>query len=475
MYRDKKLAKSFTEGPLFFKIIAYAVPIMLTSILQTLYNMADHIVVGQFSGDTLALAAVGSTGSLTSLLVNLLIGISAGTGVVVAQSYGAKHYDMVSRATHTSIAFSLLGGIVFMIIGILIAEPALVLMNTKPELLSRATLYIRIIFCGIPASAVYNFSAATLRSVGDSKTPLIILSSAGILNVLFNLFFVIVCKMSVAGVAIATIISQYASAVAVLAVLIKRKDQCYAFSFSKARIDPLVLKRVLRFGVPAGIQGSMFSISNVLLSAASNTFSTVDISAKTIIGNLDGICYNAMNSYTPATMTVVAQNYGARKPERINKSFLYCLLQVAVLGITLGQLLILVGNPVMSLFIDPADPNKDILLEKAFDLLSFMLSVYFLCGIMEMLSCALRGLGYSMTPMIISLCGICGIRILWIYTFFPMEQFNTMKGLFYAYPVSWGLSILALSITCIIAWRRLGKLFVRSEPALEKSVNEAAI
>ncbi len=463
MFKSTATKRNFTEGPLFFKIILFAIPIMLTGILQVMYNMADHIVVGQFSGDTLALAAVGSTASLTGLVVNLLVGISAGTGVVVAQAYGAKHNELVSKALHTSITFAAIGGIVFMVIGILVSEPALIAMDTKPELLEKASLYMKIVCCGIPASAVYNFSASALRSTGDSKTPLMILSISGLANVLFNILFVVVFHMTVDGVALATIISQYISAAWVLMVLIIRKNESYALDFKKLGIDKRVLLRVLRYGVPAGIQTSLFSISNILLTSASNVFSNVDISAKTIIGNIDSVAYTTMNSYLHAAMTVTAQNYGAGEYKRINKAFLYSLLQVTVIGIAVGQLILLFSNNLMSLFINSADPNKELILEKGRELLVIMLNTYFLCGIMETLSGSLRGLGYSLTPMLISVGGICGIRILWIYTAFPLEALHTMPGLFLAYPISWAATILMLVIVCVFAWRRLGRMRRASE------------
>lgn len=458
MFKPAAMRKNFTEGPIFLKIITFALPIMLTSILQVAYNMADHIVVGQFSGDALALAAVGCTSSLTALVINLLVGISAGTGVVVAQAYGAKNDALVSRAVHTSITFAALGGIIFTAIGIAVSRPALILMGTKPELIDSATTYMRIICAGIPASAVYNFSAAAVRSVGDSKTPLMILSTAGIINVMFNLLFVTVFNMSVDGVALATIISQYISAAWILIVLYRRRGECYALNPKKLGIDKKVLGRILRFGVPAGIQTSLYSISNILMTSAANVFTTVDLSAKTIMGNVDAIVYNTLNSYLHASMTVTAQNYGAGKYKRINKALGYSLLQVATIGILLGQVLLALDYPIMSMFIDATDPNKELILQKGHDLLMIMMNTYFLCGIMETLSGTLRGLGYSILTMSLSVGGICGMRILWIFVFFPMEALHTMPGLFLVYPISWAITGIAMGITCIFAWKKLRRL-----------------
>ena len=459
MFREKSLKKNFVEGPLFFKIFTYAAPIMLTSVLQIVYNMADNIVVGQFSGDPLALAAVGSTSSLTSLIVNLLIGISGGTGVIVAQAYGAKHHDMVSRAVHTSVGFAFLGGIVFMAIGLLISRPALIWMDTKDELLDLATLYMRIVCCGIPASSIYNFCAASLRSVGDSKTPLIILSTSGIVNVILNMIFVILFGMNVDGVALATIISQYASAVWVLLVLIRRKNECYNLDPRRIRIELSVLGRVLRFGIPAALQGTMFNISNMLITSAANVFPTTDLSAKTIVSSIDGICYCALNSYFHAAMTVTAQNYGARKRDRIDKALVFSLIQVTVIGVLLGQLMLLFADPLTSLFIDSADPNKEAVIASASRMLSLLLQTYFLCGIMETFTGWLRGLGYSLMPTIVSVAGICGIRILWIYAFFPMDIFHSILGLYYCYPISWSITSAIFIVMCIFARKRIKRDF----------------
>ena len=473
MFKEKSLKKNFVEGPLFFKIFTYAAPIMLTSILQIVYNMADNIVVGQFSGDPLALAAVGCTGSLTGLIVNLLIGISGGTGVIVAQAYGAKNHDMVSRAVHTSVGFALAGGLVFMIFGLLISRPALIWMGTKEELLDLATLYMRIVCLGIPASSLYNFSAAGLRSVGDSKTPLAILSASGLMNVLLNVVFVVLFGMSVDGVALATIISQYASAIWVLLVLIRRKNECYNLNLRKIRIEGAVLARVLRFGIPAALQGTMFNISNTLITSAANGFSNAALSAKTIVGSIDGICYCALNSYFHAAMTVTAQNYGARKRDRIDRAFIFSLLQVTTIGILLGQLVLLFSNPLASLFIDPADPNKDAVLMHCTELLNVLLQTYFLCGVMETLSGWLRGLGYSLMPTLVSVAGICGVRILWIYVFFPM--FPTIMGLYYCYPISWGLTALIFFVMCFIAHRRLKRDFSDNDEIVKGEKNVDAV
>lgn len=452
-----KAKRNLTEGPLFVPMIQFVIPIILTGMLQIFYNMADNIVVGRFSGDELALAAVGSTSSLSNLIVNLLMGIAGGSGVVIAQSYGAKNYEKLSRAVHTSVAFSFIGGIVFCILGLLISGPALELMDTKDELMSRAVLYMRIICLGIPATAVYNFGAAALRSVGDSKTPLFILALSGICNVLLNLFFVIVCKMSVSGVALATIFSQYLSAIAVIAILFRRKDAPYALNAGMIRIDGELLKQILKLGLPAGFQGTMFSISNIILTAGMNTLATTDISGKTIAINIEGLVHTAMNSYLHASMTFTGQNFGAKKPERIKKSIIYAVIQVVVIGFVGGQILNLFSEPLASLYIDANDPNKEAVLAAAMELMNFMLAVYFLCGVMDTLSGALRGLGYSMIPMVVSIVAICVLRAIWVFFVFPTEKFHSLIGIYTIYPISWSLGLLALAIALFLLYGRVKK------------------
>lgn len=458
-----KTKRDLTEGPLFLPMIQFVIPIILTGILQIFYNMADNIVVGRFSGDELALAAVGSTSSLSNLIVNLLMGIGGGAGVVIAQSYGAKEYGKLSRAVHTSMMFSVIGGLSFCVFGLAISGPALTLMGTKTELMSRALLYMRIICMGIPAMAVYNFGAAVLRSVGDSKTPLFILSLSGITNVLLNLFFVIVCNMSVGGVALATIVAQYISAVAVVLVLLKRKNKPYTLNLNELKIDGALLKRILALGLPAGFQGTLFSISNIILTAGINTLPTTDISGKTIAINIEGLVHTSMNSYLHASMTFTGQNYGAKKPERIKKSIIYAVIQVTFVGIVGGQLLNLFAEPIANLYIDPADPDKAAVLAAALELMNFMLAVYFMCGLMDTLSGALRGLGYSMIPMVVSIGAICVLRTIWVTLVFPTERFHSLIGIYTIYPISWFLGLSTMAIALLILFKRVKKRLIDEE------------
>ncbi len=437
---------------MFFRMILFALPIVLTGVLQIAYNMADNIVVGQFSGDDYALAAVGSTSSLTNLIVNLLLGVSAGTAVVVAQSYGAKDYDAVSRTVHTSVSFSAVAGVVVMLLGLVISQPVLTLMGTKSEVLPNAVLYFRIICIGIPASSVYNFGASILRSVGDSKTPLVVLGLSGLLNVGLNLLFVIALNMSVAGVALATIISQYASAVAVIWLLFARRGECYGIRPRELGISRRHLLRVLRYGIPAGIQSCMFSISNVFITSAMNTFPTPDaVLANTIAGNIDAISLTVMNGFTQATLTFTGQNFGAGKQDRVRRVLLMGLCQVVIIGIAVTQLELFFGEELIMLYLSKDAQNKESVLAITMDIITLLLNTFFLCGLLDVLSGSLRGIGYSISPMIINIIGICGVRILWIFAFFPMERFNTPTGLMASYPISWSISIVAMATVRIIA------------------------
>ncbi len=453
MIKEKK-KKDFTSGDLFFPMLAFVLPIMLTGILQVLYNMADNIVVGQFSGDPNALAAVGSTSSLTNLVVNVLMGLGAGSGIVISHAFGAKNDALLEKAVHTAILFSFIGGIAFGAIGFIISEPMLLLMGTKPELLEGAVLYMRIICLGIPGSAVFNFGATILRSVGDSKTPLYILASTGLLNVLLNLVFVICFNMSIIGVALSTIIAQYLSAVVLVYILNRRKNENYALSFKKLAIDRKVLLRIIRFGVPAGIQSGLFSVSNIIITSAVNTLATTVISAKTIASNIENLLYTALNSYMHASMTFVGQNYGAGKNDRIKKSILCAVSQVLIIGIIIGQTMLIFGKPLSLMYIDANDPNKGEVLSYSLELLKLMLTTYVLCGVMETLAGSLRGLGFSVVPMIVNLIGSCGIRIIWVVFFFPMPIFNNIIGLFLIYPISWLLTITAHLSVLLFFWKK---------------------
>ena len=410
-----------------------------------------------FRSDEYALAAVGSTSSLTTLIVTFLMGISTGAGVVIAQAHGAGNRDMAERAVRTSMSVAICFGAAFSILALLISKPALTLMGTKPEVFDSAVKYFRIICLGIPASTFYNFGNATLRSLGNSKVSLYILSLSGLLNVVLNLFFVMVCGMTVDGVALATIISQYASAAAILLYMAPKRHNEAEFTLKSFKIDNALLARVLKIGVPAGLQSSIFSFSNIILTSGCNTLPTAAVTGRTISFNIDGMVYTAMDSYTHSVTTYIGQNYGARKPDRIKKTMLFSIIQVVGVGILLGQLIIAFSRPIISMYLAPDDPNFNEVLMCSMDLTKFILSCYFMAGIMNTMNGISRGLGNSVAPMIIGIVGTCVIRIIWVSVFFPMEIFHTLPGLYYCYPITWIFSIVCLIFTIIWTYNRAKK------------------
>ena len=459
----KKATRDFTEGPLFFRILTFSLPLMATALLSIFYNTADNIVVGRFSGDPLALAAVGSTTGLTSLITNFLFGFAAGGGVIIAQLFGAKDEEGVSKASHTIMTFSAIGGIVFMLIGLAVSKPALMLMGTKPELLDKAVLYLRIICLGIPFSSLYNFGASIIRSTGDSKTPLIILSCSGLVNLVLNMIFVIVFNMSVAGVALATVISQLISAVCIVTILLRKKNECFGIKLNKLGIDKKIFPTFFRYGLPSGINSSFFALTAVFMSSAVNTFPTAAVTARAISSNIDQLCHSTIASFASAAVTVVGQNFGAKKPERIKKSIFCLAVQTVVLGIIIGTVLLLFADKLALLFIEPGSADPDAIISFTMEILSITLSMSFINGTWQMLSGSVRGMGYSFTAMMISLIGAAIFRILWILFIFPLEPMNTITGLFMLFPFSWSLTGIMLGIAVFVAYLRLKRSVTQPE------------
>ncbi len=461
-----------TEGPIFSKMILFALPIMLTGILQLLYNSADSIIIGRFSGDPNALGAVGSAGSVTNLLVNMLMGLGAGTSVLISQFYGAKNDSAVSRSVHTSLLSGFISGVLILIIGQFISAPLLRLLGTKSDLFYSANLYTRIIFLGVPALALFNFGAAILRSLGDSRTPLIILSLSGILNVLLNLLFVITFDMSVAGVALATIISQYASAIIILLVL-SRVDGPHKFSFKRLRIDRGILARILKVAIPSAIQSSFFSISNMLLQSSVNTFTTDEVSGSAIAGTVEGYSYTILNSFYTVSLTFVGQNFGANKIKRTKRVLFFSLLQVTVVGVVVGSVMTIFAEQISMIFIDPNASNTAAVVTASLERLSIVLIPYTACGYMDVFTGFLRGYGYSFLTMMSSLVCICVVRVVWTQTVFKLDAFNSIQGLFIVYPISWILASLTLGTMSFIVYRKKLKKQIASNENLQpqNSVN----
>lgn len=427
----RKRNMDMCNGPLFSKILIFSLPIMAMNILQLLFNAADMIVVGQFSGST-ALAAVGATGSLINLIVNLFMGLSVGTSVVVAQDFGAEKPSAVSKSVHTSIAISIIGGFIVMILGLALCKPLLIMMGTPEDILDLSILYMRIYFIGMPASMVYNFGAAILRAVGDSRRPMYYLFITGILNVILNLFFVIVLHMSVDGVAWATIISQYVSVMLIM-ICLYRSDGAIRFIPKKMRIDRNKLKNIVRIGLPAGLQGLLFSISNVLIQSAVNSFGSTMVAASSAAGNVEGIVSTPMNAYYNAAITFTGQNMGAKKYDRIDTVAKISTVLVFVTWIVLGGATLLFGRQLLSFY-----SSDGAVIELGMLRLKIMMVAYFTCGIMNVYPGLTRGMGYSVLPMLCTLVGACLLRIVWLVTFFAWNPTQVM--LFVCYPITWGLA-----------------------------------
>ena len=439
---------NFTQGRIMKQLLIFALPLMLSGMLQLFYNAADIIVVGRFAGKE-SLAAVGSTGALINLLTNAFLGLSVGANVLISKGFGTNDKTLMERAVHTAISISLIGGVVFGIIGFFFSRDILALMDTPTEVLPKAALYMEIYFAGLPAVAVYNFGSAVLRAVGDTKRPLIFLIISGFINIILNLFFVIVCRLDVAGVAIATVISQIFSAVMVLICLI-RSDGAYKLVLRHLRICKKELMQMLRVGLPAGVQGTLFSLSNVLVQSSVNSFGAVAVAGNSAGANLEGFVYIAMNSVHHTALTFCAQNLGAGNIDRIKKGFYYCIGLVTLIGIFFGSIVVLFSHQLVSIY--SSDPD---VIAVGMSRVAVICSTYFLCGIMDAMAGVLRGLSYSVLPMIITLVGACGLRVLWIYIIFEFER--SLFMLYLAYPVSWGLTAAALFVAYRVIIGRITK------------------
>lgn len=436
------------NGPLLGKMLLFTLPLILSGILQLLFNAADVIVVGQFAGSE-SLAAVGSTSSLTNLLVNLFIGLSVGVNVLVARYYGAKQDDEVSETVHTAIVISVLGGILLAAIGFFAAKPLLTLMDTPEDVINYSVLYMRIYFLGMPVMLLYNFGSAVLRAIGDTRRPLFYLAIAGVINVCLNLWFVINFQMGVAGVALATIISQVVSAAMIVRCLMQ-SDGCFKLYPGKLRINWNKFARIARIGLPAGIQGSLFSISNVLIQSSVNSFGSIAMAGNTAASNIEGFVYTAMNAVHQTAISFTGQNLGGKRFDRLNKILFECLAFVTIIGLFMGNGAVLFGEQLLSLYSSDAK-----VIAYGMQRLQIICTFYCLCGIMDVLVGSIRGLGYAVMPMIVSLLGACAFRIVWIYTIFQWNR--TLKTLYISYPVSWSLTATVHLICFLVVRRQLEK------------------
>ena len=444
-----KRSANMLSGPLWSSLITYTIPIMLTSILQLLFNAADLVIVGRFSG-SINVAAVSATGAITNLIVNLFIGLSIGAGVTVAHALGGNQSKEVHRIVHTALPTAIIGGILLSIIGVLFSGNFLTMMNTPENVLPLSTKYMRIYFCGMTFTMVYNFCASILRAAGDTKSPLLFLMISGVINVALNIFFVVVFHMTVDGVALATIISQAISAVLVVIALMKRTDAC-KLSLKQMRFYKQPFFKIIRIGLPAGIQSSMFAISNVIVQSSINSFNSEALmSGNGAAGNIEGFIFVLMNSFHQTAVNFIGQNIGAHQYNRIKKIFGLCLLYVSIAGFIAGFSVWTFGEKLLGIYI--TDSQEAI----RYGLIRFnyIALPYFVCGLMDVSTGSLRGLGASFTPMMLSILGVCGIRIVWIYTIFQIPQYHTPECLYIAYFISWLGTFIFQTAAFIIIYKK---------------------
>lgn len=435
----KKRSVDMTEGNIFKHIIKFAFPLILTGLLQVLYNVADMVVVGRFSGED-ALAAVGSTSSAVNLIINIFLGLSSATGVIVSRRFGAKDEKGVSVAVHTSILTSIIGGFFLMILGMVISRPLLVVMDSPKEIIDLSVLYMRIYYLGMPAMLFYNFASAILRSIGDTKRPLYILSTSGIINVVLNVVFVVGFKRSVDGVAFATVISQVFAALMVMRLLLKT-DECYKLIWKKLHINPRVFKEILYLGIPAGIQSAAFSISNMTIQSSVNSVGPAAMAANAAAQNIDNLTYVAMNAFYHAALTFISQNYGAFRFKRMKRGFWTALFTVMAVGIILGGSVCIFSRELLSMFTD-----NSATIELARVRIFRITGLYFLCGMMEVGTAGLRAMGMSIFPTIVTILGVCGLRLVIIKLNAPYVVDADLIPVYDSYAITW---IIVLTINVI--------------------------
>ena len=437
-----------TKGPIFKELIIFSVPLILSGVLQLLFNAADVIVVGRFAGDN-SLAAVGSTSSFINLMLNLFIGLSIGSSVVSANYFGAGKIRELRNTVHTSILLSIYSGIGLTILGVIFARPILHLMQAPEEVLVLAVLYLRIYFAGISATVIFNFGSALLRAKGDTKRPLYILMVAGVINVILNLIFVICFRMDVAGVALATVISQIFAA-AFVVVLLMREEDGFKLELRKLKIHKYILIHIIKIGVPAGFQGMMFSISNMVIQSSVNSFGPVVIAGSSAGINIEGFVYLAMNGFSQGALTFVSQNMGAGQKDRIKKLMFISLLTVLVVGEGLGFLVVIFARQILGIY-----SKNPLVIAAGIRRLSIICSTYALCGIMDTMSNIIRGIGHSLLPMVVCIVGVCVFRIVWLSTLFQTVRFHTEFIIFVSYPISWIITFIAHCICFAIVFKKL--------------------
>lgn len=447
------------------QILLFVLPLIATSVLQLLFNTADSIVVGQWGGDTpeeceAALAAVGSCGSLINLIVNLFMGLSIGAGVLVARGVGARDERSVDETVHTSVLLSLVLGIVVAVIGFTFSGTFLVWMGTTAAALEQATLYMKAYFLGIPAAMIYNYCAAMLRATGDTVHPLAFLTAGGVLNVGFNLLAVLVLRLGAMGVGLATAASNWLACILVVVFMLRKKGLCH-LDVRRLRLHTDILKKVLYIGIPAGVQSSLFSISNVLIQSSINSFqSTAVVAGNTAGSNIEGYIYATQNAIAQAALTYVSQYMGAKRPDLAHRAAMLCTVCVTVAGLAVCGVAVLFGHTLLGLF----NPGNEAAIEVGMTKMSITTVTHFLCGLMEVGCNSLRGLGKSVQPTVVALIGACGLRILWIYTAFAW--FPTLEVLYMSYPVTWAVTALTQYTFYSLRIRKVKRVFAEKGDVL---------
>ena len=442
--KKNKYEIDMCNGSIMDKLISFSLPLMLSGILQLMFNAVDIVVVGRFSGSQ-ALAAVGSTTALINIFTNLFIGISLGANVLAARFYASGKEKEMSETVHTAITLALISGIIMAGVGLLLAKLALELMGTPSDVIELSTLYMRIYFCGMPFFMLYNYGAAILRAVGDTKRPLIFLIISGVANAGLNMILVIIFHMGVAGVGIGTVISQLISCILVLRCLYK-SEGCYQLRFSKLRIQKVYLRQIFQVGIPAGIQSTVINFSNALLQSSVNSFGSTAMAGYTAANNILGFLYASVNAVTQACMSFTSQNYGVGKYKRMDRVLINCLILSVVISGVLGCGSYAFGTEILKVYTE--DPK---VIQCGLEILSMTTVTYFLCGIMDLFPGALRGMGRSGVPMILSIIGTVGTRIVWIFMLFP--QHRSLKFLFISYPASW-LFTIVMQVICFYFVRK---------------------
>ena len=446
--KNNKYEIDMCNGTIMDKLISFALPLMISGMLQLMFNAVDIIVVGRFTGSQ-ALAAVGSTTALICTFTNLFISVSLGANLLAARFYASGKTKEMSETVHTAILLALISGIAMSIIGILCARESLVLIATPDDIIGQAALYLRIYFLGMPFFMLYNYGAAILRAVGDTKRPLMYLIAAGTANAVLDLILVIIFKMGVAGVAIGTITSQFISCILVIRCLCKT-DAIYKLYISKLRIKKYYLIQILKVGLPAGIQSTVINFSNVLLQSSVNSFGEIAMAGYTAANNILGFLYVSVNSVTQACMSFTSQNYGVRKFKRMDKVFVDCAILSIIVSVVIGGGSYLLGHQILGIYTKQED-----VIQCGMEILSISTIPYFLCGLMDMIPGSMRGVGYSAVPMLLSIIGTVGTRLVWIYGVFP--EHRSLYVLFMSYPVSWGLTIVMQAICLVFVRRKIRK------------------